>query len=249
MNIKRYLIPGLTALLLIVFAVSCDDGDKTSWVDDNYGAADIVEGALLYDKWWKVNGGTEPSINNPLYPATSAKSGGDTWRCKECHGWDYVGKDGRYASGSHYTGFDGLMAAASKNAQVVFDAIKDDGGTHDLSAVLSDDDVLALTNFVREGFIDMSLYITDGVATGDTVAGETLYDDNCASCHGTDGNNLDFKSTDGIQGVGWLANDNPQETLHKLRWGHPGTAMPSTVKKGLTDDQTGDILAHAQTLN
>ncbi len=42
--------------------------------------------------------------------------------------------------------------------------------------------------------------------------------------------------------------DNPQETLHKIRWGHPGTAMPSMVDVGLTDQQIGDILAYAQTL-
>ena len=60
---------------------------------------------------------------------------------------------------------------------------------------------------------------------------------------------MDFNSADGVQGIGWLSNDNPQETLHKLRWGHPGSTMPSMVENGLTDQQTGDILAHAQTLS
>jgi thiosulfate dehydrogenase len=77
-----------------------------------------------------------------------------------------------------------------------------------------------------------------------------LYDSSCIPCHGSDGREIDFDSgTEGVQGVGWLANDNPQETLHKIRWGHPGSAMPSMVgDEELTDEQTGDILAHTQTL-
>ncbi len=95
----------------------------------------------------------------------------------------------------------------------------------------------------------MSQYISNGVATGDAGNGQGLYNANCSSCHGADGNALDFKSSEGIQGVGWLADDNPQETLHKIRWGHPGTAMPSAVDDGgLTDEETGDILAYGQTL-
>jgi thiosulfate dehydrogenase len=63
-----------------------------------------------------------------------------------------------------------------------------------------------------------------------------------------DGDLIDFSGDPGVQGIGWLSNDNPQETLHKIRWGHPGTGMPSLVDVGLTDQQIGDILAYAQTL-
>ena len=42
--------------------------------------------------------------------------------------------------------------------------------------------------------------------------------------------------------------DNPQESLHKIRFGHPGSAMPSMLKEGLTDTEQGDILAHGQSL-
>ncbi len=248
----RYLLNSMLALLVVLSVPSCDKADEDTFVDDNYADADLVAGGQLYDKWWKVNNGTEPTTDFPLYSThtgTATKTGGDTWRCKECHGWDYIGKDGRYASGSHYTGFAGVLTASSKTNQVIFDAIKDEGGAHDMSAVLSDNDVLNLTRFIREGAISMSPYITGETATGDAAAGATLYTTNCASCHGADGNTLDFDSeTAGTQGVGFLSNDNPQETLHKIRWGHPGTAMPSAVDAGLTDDQTGHILAYAQSL-
>jgi mono/diheme cytochrome c family protein len=108
--------------------------------------------------------------------------------------------------------------------------------------------VLDLTKFIADGLVDISLYLdqSTGLATGDPVAGQTLYDAACPACHGLDGLTLDFDAAPGIQGVGWLADDNPQETLHKIRWGHPGSSptMPSQVANGLTDQQTGDILAY-----
>ena len=242
-----------TILLLIVtfLVIGCPDNKATepTFIEDNYDNADIVNGALLFDKWWTMNGGMAPTTDFAPYPSTSAKSGSDTWRCKECHGWDYVGDEGRYASGSHFTGIDGVWDARNNNETDIFNAIKGVGGDHDLSAVLEDDDIWNLTSFIIGGLVDMSLYISNGTATGNATNGQVLYDANCAACHGADGNTYDFKGDAGIQGVGWLADDNPQETLHKIRWGHPGSSMTSgVVDNGLTDDETGDILAYAQSL-
>ncbi len=220
----------------------------------DYGQADIVRGGKLYDKWWAVNGATEPTTDfDPIWASqsTNTRTGSATWRCKECHGWDYLGKDGRYATGSHFTGFAGVWDARTNAEVLLFSAIKDETGDHDLSGVLSDADVLDLVKFIRDGLVDMRNYIdfSTGNATGTAATGQPLYASNCASCHGSNGLTIDFDdATAGVQGVGWLSRDNPQETLHKIRWGHPGTAMPSMVDQGLTDQQTGDILAHAQTL-
>jgi thiosulfate dehydrogenase len=214
------------------------------------GGANAKRGGLLYDKWWKVNGGTEPTTDFSAWASqsTNTRSGADTWRCKECHGWDYVGKDGRYSSGSHYTGFEGVWDQRNDQENNIFDAIKGTGTNHDLSAVLSDVDIADLTKFILESLFDMSLYISNGLATGNAANGQGLYDANCASCHGLDGNDKDFKSSDGIQGIGWIAIDNPQETLHKIRYGHPGSSMPSMLETGLTNEDQGDILAYSQTL-
>lgn len=236
--------------------VSCGDDSVVApehFADQNWNTADIVAGGKLYDKWWAVNGGSQPTTDfNPIWATqtTNTRSGGDTWRCKECHGWDYVGNLGRYSSGSHLTGFAGVFSARNNGRTTLFDAIKATGANHDLSGVLSDTDVLNLTKFIVDGLVDMSLYLNQstGLATGSATAGQTLFQSNCVACHGADGLSLDFDSDAGVQGVGWLANDNPQEVLHKIRWGHPGTGMPSMVNNGLTDQQTGDILAYAQTL-
>ena len=54
---------------------------------------------------------------------------------------------------------------------------------------------------------------------------------------------------EGIQGIGWLARKNPQESLHKIRWGNPGSDMPSmVVDAGLSDAESVDILAYSATL-
>jgi thiosulfate dehydrogenase len=226
-----------------------------AFVTDNWASADIVRGALLYDKWWPVNAGTEPTTDfDPIWASqtTNTRSGGDTWRCKECHGWDYIGNLGRYSSGSHFTGFAGVWTLRDADTLQVFQSIKGTGGDHDMSGMLSDTDVLDLTKFIADGLVDISLYLdqSTGLATGDPVAGQPLYVAACPACHGLDGLTIDFDPAPGIQGVGWLADDNPQETLHKIRWGHPGSSpmMPSQVGNGLTDQQTGDILAYTQTL-
>jgi mono/diheme cytochrome c family protein len=242
-------------LFITLVMVGCPDKKATeSFVEKNYDLADLIRGGQLYDKWWKVNGQPEPTSDfDPIWSSqsTNSRSGGDTWRCKECHGWDYIGLNGRYSSGSHYTGFQGVWDQRNGHMEDVFDAIKSEGGDHDLAAVLSDVDIVDLTKFMIEGLVDMSLYIgTDGTATGNAENGQQLYNDNCSSCHGLDGDAINFHGDEHeVQAVGWLANDNPQETLHKIRWGHPGSSMPSAVVDGgLSDSQTGDILAYAQTL-
>jgi len=207
----------------------------------------VKRGGLLYDKWFA--GREKPETNHPLYPATAKKKGAATWRCKECHGWDYIGARGRYAKGSHFTGIKGTYQVAGKPASKIEPMLK--SGNHDFSKMLSDADIRALATFLSEGQVDIAKFVdSDNRALGEADGGKPLYEENCASCHGTDGGQLDFKAKkDGVQGVGWLARKNPQETLHKIRFGHPGSDMPSmVVDAGLGEKQISDLLAYAQTL-
>ena len=88
------------------------------------------------------------------------------------------------------------------------------------------------------------------LAKGDISKGKNLYNAKCSSCHGMDGDKIDFKyKKDGLQGVGWLAVENPQESIHKIRWGHPGSNMPSLiVDEKLTEQDAIDILTYTQSL-
>lgn len=207
-------------------------------------------GALLYDNWPAMKG-VKLEGNNPLYPATAKKKGVVTYRCKECHGWDYIGKDGRYSKGSHYTGIIGVMAPSSKDASAIKKALTDSKNKHDFSTYLSEKDIDALVTFIKEGLVDINTVLdAKNSIKGDATKGCSLYGEHCSECHGENGQIVDFKKKkDGIQGVGWVTRDNPQETIHKIRWGHPGAKMPSMlVDEKLTQKDTVDILAHSQTL-
>jgi len=215
-------------------------------------ASPVVAGGLLYDKWYAVaDGASEPTEDQALWEtqSTNTRSGKDTWRCKECHAWDYQGPEGAYSSGSHYTGFTGLLEASSLSVTQVVNILKGgDNADHDFSTVMGDEDLAALADFVTEGgVVDVSGYINSDktISGADIDNGNTLYDASCAMCHGSDGLTLDFGGGDG---VGTLANDNPQETLHKIRFGHPGSAMPSGIGNGWSLQESIDVLAYSQSL-
>ncbi len=77
----------------------------TSSVADE-APSSIVRGGRLYDNWYKEIKGEPPKASHAAYPAGMkyAKEPKTNWRCKECHGWDYLGRDGAYAKCDHVTG-------------------------------------------------------------------------------------------------------------------------------------------------
>ena len=248
LRFKTILITILAIPVLVFIGYEAVRG-ASSGDPEGYRNAKIVHGALLYDKWYEVKD-VDTSGNHPLYPTTGKKEGATTWRCKECHGWDYIGKDGRYSKGSHFTGIKGIYDARTSKPQELHDSLIDTSKNHDLSDYLAGSDVWAIVKFIREGLIDIRTVINDaGNIKGNPENGKSLYASLCSKCHGKDGGEIDFNKMEGIQGVGWLSNDNPQESLHKIRWGHPGSDMPSAVVDGrLSDSETFDILSYIQTL-
>ena len=244
----KYFVLSMVLLSSITLVITINH--DTFAQGSGYQQADIKNGALLYDNWPKMKK-ADIKDTHPLYPAASKKSGKSTWRCKECHGWDYIGKDGRYSKGSHFTGINGIYQVRTTEPGNLFKALAGKARKHDFSTYLADNEVWALVKFIREGQVTIETALDkQGGAKGDVAKGKLRYNANCSACHGTDGNEIDFKGKkEGIQGVGWLANDNPQETLHKIRWGHPGSDMPSMiVDVKLTDHDAVDILKYSQSL-
>lgn len=220
------------------------------------GGADISDststGGRLYDKWWTEAGVDEPGSDQPLWATqtTNTRSGADTWRCKECHGWDYRGAEGAYGSGSHFTGFPGVFDTQSESYETLV-AILDGSANpeHDFSA-MGTEAINNLVGFLISGLVDYSPLIdaeTKAAAGGDLANGETLYA-GCSACHGEDGRSLNFGDEDEPEYVGTIALDNPWEFLHKVRAGQPGTGMPSALDAGWSMDELLDLLAFAQTL-
>lgn len=202
----------------------------------------IARGGKLYDKWYKVINAPKPADTHKAWPASNTKKKGDaTYRCKSCHGWDNLGKDGAYASGSYKTGIPGVRAYADGNAADVIAIMKDD--THGFAGQMADQDFSDLAMFVTKGQIDMDKYIdrTNKKAMGDTGKGMEYYNTLCINCHGAKGElpkDMDL--------LGKLSNSNPWEIMHKILNGQPGEGMPAL--RALPISVTADIGAYLQTL-
>ncbi len=244
--------------ILVVLAACGGEDEQQSAQPDTTPKATIRQGGLLYDKFWKVSQAAEPTTTHPLWvkrpdAATNTRTGSTTWRCKECHGWDYKGVDGAYAKGSHRTGFAGVFGSRMSAADMRT-SIAETHGYKD--AGLSDLEIESLVLFVRSGLADTAAYIDEqGAFRGEAERGKRLYERGlgggkaCAECHGLDGlkapkaSNADYDDF-----VGKIANENPWEFLHKVRFGQPGTPMPSAVTAKAPVKDILDVCAYSQTL-
>lgn len=197
----------------------------------------IARGARLYDKWWGENKAAKPTGDHPAYPVKGGKYAGESsWRCKECHGWDYKGKDGAYAKGGHASGIKGIQGAAGRDPAAIAASLR--GAPHGYTeAQLSAADVADLALFVSRGQGQLAKYLgADNKAKGDGARGEAYFNTLCAGCHGTDGK----KVKDGPP-LGSVA-ENGAEMMHKLLNGQPGEAMPAL--RALDHQVAADIAVH-----
>jgi len=213
---------------------------------------DMVRGGLLYDVWWDVVGAEAPTTDQPLWKTqtTNTRTGADTWRCKECHGWDYKGVDGAYGAGSHQTGFPGIRDAASMSSEDLTAWLTGaKNPDHDFSPVLDEAYINALVTFVQKETLDSAAYINaDKTVNGDAARGKVKFEKTCAACHGTDGKKINFGNDAEPEFVGTLAADNPWEFFHKVSFGQPGEPMPAGIGLGYTMEDRANLAAYAQTL-
>jgi len=210
-----------------------------------------MQGGVLYDKWWKVLGMEEPVEDNPMWArqATNERSGDDTWRCKECHGWDYQGADGAYGSGSHFTGFGGVFGSSLSVEALVAQIGGQTDPEHDFS-VMGDQAMADLAAFIIGALEDYGPFVGDdkAVVGGDLDDGGTLFAATCAACHGADGTQINFGDEDEPVFLATVALDNPWEFMHKVRFGQPGTGMPGAIGNGWSLQDAIDVTAYSQTL-
>ncbi len=212
----------------------------------------VTEGGRLYDKWWAAIGADEPTGDHPLWATqtTNTRTGKDTWRCKECHGWDYKGKDGVYGSGSHLTGFPGVLdAAGMSEAELTAWLTGGKNADHDFSPYLGEAQIKMLVAFIQHGAVDTSPYINaDKTVNGDSARGETHFTNVCSRCHGADGKKLNFGDAAEPEFIGTVATDNPWEAFHKDSFGQPGQHMPAGLNFGWSLQDIADLIAYLQTL-
>jgi mono/diheme cytochrome c family protein len=216
---------------------------------------DIVRGAQLYDKWFAVLGIYPPPGNMPIWTrqSTNTRSGEDTWRCSECHGWDYRGAQGEYGTGSHYTGFPDVMTLAKDLSveEIISHLQGSKDPAHDFSTYMDNTALTQVAQFIKYGTIDDTQYIDPislRVLNADVQHGKTLYQTTCVECHGSDGKKIIFRSEGINEYLGSVANRDPWRFLHRTRFGTAGTDMPVGVSLGWTAEDGRDILAYSQSL-
>jgi thiosulfate dehydrogenase len=207
----------------------------------------IASGMRLYDNWMNVLDHKGPGTTHPSWPASNTKKKGNTtWRCKSCHGWDFKGKDGKYASGSYKTGITGVMSAATMHPDDIHQIILDD--THKYTYDMIPAEVMTrLSKALAIGLYDTDDYIGEnGSVKGDLRRGREIFQNVCASCHGYDGTALDWGEENDPAYVSTEANANPWEVIAKIRHGHPGVEMVSLIAFPMSD--IASILKYVRTL-
>lgn len=203
----------------------------------------IARGGKLYDKWYKVVKAEAPAESHPLYPAANEKYAGDpgaNWRCKECHGWDGLGVDGAYSSGSHATGIKGINGMADGDPAAIVALLV--APEHGYGDKLSEADLTDLANFVAYGQEDLTVYIDPETADvkGDAEVGGQVFRTVCTGCHGDEG-----KLPQGMPPLASLMG-NPWEVMQKVLNGQPGEAMPAL--RAIDHQVSADVLAYIKTL-
>ncbi len=242
-----------------------DDLNTDGIPDECQTGGDLVRGGQLYDRWWAELGVAGPTTDHPLWQyrpdqTSNPATGAATWRCKECHGWDYKGVDGQYGTGTHRTGFPGVLGSSLSNPEL-FALLKEppnNGGGpgvpngHGYGAVMSDADIADLMAFTLLGMVDGDSFIDPptGEFLGDPALGETRYTTQgsirCTVCHGADGTAINFGTFEDPEYLGTVAVRNPWEFLHKVRVAPPGAPMPSWLAGGGTNQGVADIGRYVQ---
>ncbi|MFK5947606.1 MAG: c-type cytochrome, partial [Methylococcales bacterium] len=250
-----------------------------------FNSADGIKGGQLYSKFWAEETGfslSNSNLNNQTeLDGITSKS--NFFRCKQCHGWDRLGREGGYSNRAPKTSrpniadLDLAMLAATATTGALFDAIKTgsvarrdvntDLSTYDpatnniigdqmpnYSQILTDDQIWAIVNFLqREAFDTTQLYdITFDNGTypnkgrtfsnigkdGDATNGLTVYDNNCAACHGANGTS--FLVDGDTYTVGRHVRSKPYEDQHKIKFGNLGSIM--LPHPTLTTNDAKDLL-------
>jgi thiosulfate dehydrogenase len=128
----------------------------------------LAAGGRIYDNWWEALDRKEPKGTHPSYPQAGKQAGSATWRCKECHGWDYRGDRGNYGTGSHFTGIPGIDVAIGKPTEEIAAILRDasHGYTPDM---INNDELIRVAAFVSRGQVDVAKYVD--LKTREVVAG------------------------------------------------------------------------------
>lgn len=123
---------------------------------------------------------------------------------------------------------------------------------------LSDAQVGAIVEHLRGWSRGAEPQLPEGAVAGDATRGAQLYAENCASCHGADGEGgkgtgVTFSRprdlpviAPALNNSGFLRAASDQMIKRTLIHGRPGTPMVSFVEQGLSESDIDDVVAHVR---
>lgn len=159
--------------------------------DDKYPtrqSTGAINGGRIYSKFWAEETGFTLTNSNLQSQAEldTITSSSNFFRCKQCHGWDRLGREGGYSNRAPKTSrpnvadFDLAAASASLSDQELFDAVKTGTATRrdistdlttydpavdptigdqmpDYSQILTDEQIWNLVDYLKRQALDTSL--------------------------------------------------------------------------------------------
>ena len=215
---------------------------------------DPVAGARIYQNWIIALDVRPPEGDQPLWGEqdSNERSGDVTWRCKECHGWDYKGSEGAFGPSSiRYTGFPSLEGSVGSSQEEVLAWL--DGSNNPQHNFLEITNANALNDvavFLRTMQADLALVIDyeTGEALGNENSGAELYASACEECHGSTGRRINFSAAGSPLYIGDLASVDPWKSAHAIRFGSVLGDMPGSEELGWSLGKVADVIAYSQTL-
>ena len=200
-------------------------------------------GARLYVNWQAATFRAPITKRHPLWKGSPAVAPGETWRCVNCHGWDYRGTGGVGGDLGKIVGAPGLRHLAGRPVSEVTTALSFMG--HDFRGEMPDLARVALARFVSAGQQEINdlieRYLEGG---GQWQDGAWHFSTVCRVCHGRDGMQMHNDLAAKPISVGAIASTSPWRFLHAVRFGHQD-GMPSFVL--LSDQALLDTLRYAST--
>jgi len=287
-----FIAPQFEQVTELVFQLSVTDneaGTATDTVSINVGSkyalADGINGGRLYSKFWATETGFSLTNSNlqdqTELDAITGRS--NFFRCKQCHGWDRLGRDGGYSDRAPKTSrpnvadFDLEFFVQNASIAELFNAIKTGSATRrdvttdlsgydpaveptigdqmpDYGQIFIDDQIWDLVKFLKKEAYDTTLLyditLEEGTSypnrartfsnigkDGNLDSGNSIFIDNCASCHGVNG--TEFLVDGATYTVGRHLRKKPYEDQHKVKFGHLGSSM--VAHPDLTTNDAKDL--------
>lgn len=216
---------------------------------------DPERGGKLYANWDLLIGFSDFESQHPIWVGVGSSQVSEriTYRCVSCHGWDYRGSEGRLTYPGLQQGMDSpsLLTLMGNPPEEILPWLDGTNNPeHDFSAYLTQQDLHDLSLFISRALVAPNLIASreDNSVQGTVTVGKNIYHDFCQSCHGTEGEKINFGSTATPTFLGDMAWSNPWRVAHVVRFGHIIGNMPPASTLEISFSRQIDLLTYLQTL-